>query len=138
MFFQLMEQVDEVREHVDWEVDLLTSLVLSGTIIRGLGDADTLDFHFIIFHWVDGRDLEHAVAVHPIDGGCPVKGLVDREELICLRVEDVVDGQGCCRMLRFGPCRCQKEVLAVPVIENGGQLGILELGLELLGGFGVV
>ena len=82
--------------------------MLSGTIIRSLGDADTLDFHFIIFHWVDGRDLEHAVAVHPIDGGGPVEGLVDREELICLRVEDVVDCQGGCRVFRFGPCRCQK------------------------------
>ena len=138
MFFQLMEQVDEVREHVDWEVDLLTSLVLCGTIIRGLGDGDALDFHFIIFHRVNGGDLEHAMAVHSIDRCGPVKGLVDREELICLRVEDVVDGQGGCRMLRFGPRRCQKEVLAVPVIENGGQLGILELGLVFLGGFSVV
>lgn len=138
MFFQLMEQVDEVREHVDWEVDLLTSLVLRGTIIRGFGDRDALDFHFIIFHRVDGGDLEHAMAVHSIDRCGPIKGLVDGEELIRLRVEDVVDCQGCSRMLRFGPRRCQKEVLAVPVIENGGQLGILELGLELLGGFSVV
>ncbi len=53
-------------------------------------------------------------------------------------MEDVVDCQGGCRVFSFGPRRCQKQVLAVPVIENGGQLGILELGLELLGGFSVV
>ncbi len=96
MFFQLVEEVDEVGEHVDGEVNLLPCLVLSSTIVRGLGDGYALDFNYKIFHWVDGGDLEHAVAVHSIDRCGPVKGLLDSEELICLSVEDVVDRQSCC------------------------------------------
>jgi hypothetical protein len=42
VFFQLVEEVDKVGEHVDREVDFLPSLVLSSAIVRALGDGDAL------------------------------------------------------------------------------------------------
>ncbi len=94
MFFQLVEEVDEVGEHVEGEVDLLPSLVLSGVIVRALGNGDALNLNLIILHRVDCRDLEHALAVHPTHRCDPVEWLLDCEKLISLSVEDVVDPQG--------------------------------------------
>ena len=73
MFFQLVEEVDEIGEHVYWELDLLPSLMLSGAIVRALGDGDALDLNFIVFHWVDSRDLKCALAVDSIDRRDPVE-----------------------------------------------------------------
>ncbi len=108
MFFQLVEEVDEVGEHFDGEVDLLPSLMLSSSIVQVLGNGDALDLNFKVFHWVDGGDLEHALAVHSTDRCGTVEWLLDCEKRICLSVEDVVDHQCCCRVLGFGPHRSQK------------------------------
>ena len=73
MFFQLVKEVDKVGEHVDREVDLLPSLVLSGAIVRSFGDGDALDLNLVVFHWVDGGDLKCALAVDSIDRCDPEK-----------------------------------------------------------------